>query len=147
MVSGASNLTLRRANPDDAAFLTGLRNTLSPYFLSPVPATVERTLTMLNESQTFIVERDSRPVGTFSFYDVRFGRAEFGRFMVLLEEQGKGIAKWVVEEAIRRACEFGLRRLILTVRRDNKQAIGIYETHDFVVILEEESHILMGRVL
>lgn len=147
MVSKASNLTLRRASPDDAAFITGLRNTLAPYFLSPVPATVERTLTMLGESQTFIVERGSHPVGTFSFYDVRLGHAEFGRFMILLEEQGRGIAKWVLVEAIRRAREFGLRYLMLTVRRDNKQAISIYERHGFISILEKESHILMRRVL
>ena len=148
MGSDPLHLTLRRASPDDAAFITNLRNALAAYFLSPVPATVERTRTMLGESQTFIAECEGHPVGTFAFYDVQFGRAEFGRFMVLPEEQGKGIGKWVLEAAIWRARGFGLRHLILTVRKDSKAAItNLYTRYGFCTILEEETHVLMRRLL
>lgn len=147
MASDPSGLRLRLANNSDAAFLVGLRNALASYFISQGPATEERTKKMLAESQTFVVEREGHSVGAFSFYDVQGGQAEFGRFMVLPEEQGKGIGEWVLAGAIWRAKGFGIRQLILTVRKDNDTAISLYAAHSFVPFREEEGYIIMRRVL
>jgi ribosomal protein S18 acetylase RimI-like enzyme len=147
MASDPSNLTLRLANNGDAAFLADLRNALAPYFISQGSATEELTKVLLAESQTFMVIQGFRLVGAFSFYDVQDGQAEFGRFMVLPEEQGKGIGQWVLEEAIHRAWGFGIRQLILTVRKDNDMAIGLYAACGFSPIREEEGYVVMRRVL
>lgn len=147
MVLDPSSLQLRLANNSDAAFLAGLRNALASYFISQGPATLGRTLTMLGESQTFVVEQGGRSVGAFAFYNVQNGQAEFGRFMVLPSEQGKGIGRWVLEEAIRRAWGFGIRQLVLTARKANDTAIDIYATCGFSPIQEEEGYIVMRRIL
>jgi ribosomal-protein-alanine N-acetyltransferase len=54
-----------------------------------------------------------------------------GNVAVTTKRQGRGIAKRLLTEGIRIACERGVRLATLEVRSSNERAIGLYERYGF----------------
>ena len=147
MVSEVSTLRLRPAGARDVPFLVDLRNALASSFLSQFPATQAKTLRLLATSGTYITERDGKPVGSFSLYNIQGIKAEFGRFMVAPEAQGNGIGSWALERALEKAGEQRIRRLELMVREDNTEAINLYSKHGFTPVRRGPGYAVMRRNL
>lgn len=134
-VVSAPSCTLRPATRLDAAFLTALRNELAEHFLSSVPATEEKTLELLAESYTYVVEVDGRGVGSFALmpHSPTVGRElEFGRFMVARWAQGRGYGRMLLRHAIEVARCLGATSLYL-VAKPESVACGLYKDVGFEV--------------
>jgi len=147
MVSEVSTLRLRPAAARDVPFLVDLRNALASSFLSQFPATQAKTLRLLATSGTYIIERDGKPVGSFALYNVQGTKAEFGRFMVAPDAQGNGVGSWALERALEKVREQRIRRLELTVREDNAEAINLYSKHGFSPVRRGPGYAVMRRSL
>ncbi len=62
--------------------------------------------------------------------------------------QGKGYGSLLLQEFERRAVEvYGIRKLHLTVRADNKQAIRAYERNGWIRVQEREGSLQMRKVV
>jgi len=76
----------------------------------------------------FIILLDEKPVGYYSLYDARDGRAEISVLIGDKAEQGKGYGK----EALRLLCdtafkELGLKELFARVDEDNTPSLRIFD--------------------
>lgn len=131
--SVVTGLKLRLATAEDAPFLVALRNRLAKHFLSSEPATLEKTVELLGESQTYILEIDGRLVGSFALYRHRGERLEFGRFMIEPRTAGNGYGRMMLEFAIREARRLGARRLHLVTVPSNLAARTLYDDAGFKV--------------
>ena len=133
MVSEVSARSVRRATLADVEFLVALRNQLAVHFLNPRPATVEKTMELLADSQTWMLELDGRRAGTFALYKFDGHAMEFGRFMIAPEYQYRGLGKLALETAIAEAKELGTKRLHLLVKDNSSAAIHLYIRFGFSI--------------
>jgi len=140
-------LKARRANAGDADFLTDLRNTLASGFLSQMRATRQKTLLLLAGSRTYIIERKGQRLGSFALYNQHNNKAEFGRFMVVPEEQRNGLGAWALDKAFELAQAQRVNRLTLTVREDNAVASNLYTKQGFFPVRRGPGYTVMERVL
>ena len=131
--SVASGLRLRPAEVGDAEWLADLRNRLADHFLSPEPATAERTVQLLDDSRTYVLEVDGRLVGSWALYRQRGDRIEFGRFMLEPRLRRNGFGRLMLEYAIEQARELGARRLQLVTKSSNRAAHSLYDEMGFEV--------------
>jgi len=132
-VFAATGLNLRPATPEDARLLVALRNRLAEHFLSPQPATVEKTMELLDDSLTYVLEVDGRFAGGFALYRRRGDRLEFGRFMIEPWAAGNGYGRLMLEFAIEEARRLGARCLHLVTKPQNAAAFALYEDVGFRV--------------
>ena len=131
--SVASGLRLRPAQEEDVPFLVDLRNRLADHFLSSEPATVEKTVQLLDEDHTFVMEVNGRLAGSFALYRPRGDRLEFGRFMLEPWAAGNGYGRVMLEYAIEEARRLGARRLRLVTKPRNVAACSLYDEMGFQV--------------
>ena len=129
--SVASGLRLRPAEVGDAEWLADLRNRLADHFLSPEPATTEKTVQLLDDSHTYVLEVDGRLVGSWALYRQRGDRMEFGRFMLEPRLRRNGFGRLMLEYAIEQARELGVRRLQLVTKPLNVAAHELYREAGF----------------
>src|SRR3990172_5036958 len=108
MGSAPSVPKLRRASTNDAAALALLRNQLKDHFFSPIDATPEKTLELLQESQTYVAEANDIVIGSCAIYNRQDIIAEFGRLMVDAQYQGHGYGKALLEHAMGQAQQDGI---------------------------------------
>jgi len=130
--SVASSLRLRPAEVGDADWLADLRNRLAEHFLSSAPATAEKTVQLLDDSHTYVLEVDGRRVGSWALYRQRGDRMEFGRFMLEPRERRNGVGRLMLEYAIAQARELGVRRLQLVAKPLSVAAHELYGEVGFV---------------
>lgn len=131
--SVASGLRLRPAQLQDARFLVDLRNRLADHFLSAEPATVEKTVEMLAEDRTFVMELNGQLAGSFALYRPRGDRLEFGRFMLEPRLHGNGYGRVMLRYALEVARTMGARHLRLVTKPQNWAAIELYGEMGFGV--------------
>jgi L-amino acid N-acyltransferase YncA len=90
----------------------------------------------------FAVENDGRVIGSASLY----GNGKVSLW-IEQEEQGLGLGKESLRQLITRARNAGMKRLWLEVSRDNRRAIGLYETMGFSVFSRKKGLICYEVVL
>lgn len=101
----------------------------------------------INNKEMHVIEVDDKIIGAFSLST--FDNPEYhvinwssnnkkwfylNRLVILPSEQGKGYAKYAMKYIDKFAIENNYEVIRLTVHRDNKNAIGLYEKFGFVKI-------------
>jgi RimJ/RimL family protein N-acetyltransferase len=140
MVDG--DLTLREVRREDAQLLLDLRNDERTrwYFGEGREVDgedhrqfVERYFSPANDDRWFIVELESRPIGTISLYGVSLpeGKATWGRFVIAPETRGQGWGRRALALLIRHAEEIGVVDLDCEVIASNDHAIRLYRSCGF----------------
>ncbi len=77
-----------------------------------------------------VVEEQGRVVGYIIGWIIE-DEFHIGNVAVTARRQGRGVAKRLLTEGIRIACEQGVRLATLEVRSSNERAIGLYERYGF----------------
>nr|WP_225311426.1 GNAT family N-acetyltransferase [Microbispora cellulosiformans] len=128
----------------------GLRALLAAYHLRteeekgvPVPgvadlperyrAEVEDPGAAFERDVVLVARRDGSAVGCVVLTEAAGGRAEIKRLWVDPDERGRGVAGALVQAALARAREAGLRSVRLSVWRWRTTAIALYERLGFAV--------------
>ncbi len=77
-----------------------------------------------------VVEEQGRVIGYVVGWIIE-DEFHIGNVAVTTKRQGRGVAKRLLTEGIRIACEQGVRMATLEVRSSNERAIGLYEHYGF----------------
>lgn len=78
------------------------------------------------DPKIFAIENEGRVIGSASLY--RDGKISL---WIEQEEQGLGLGKESLRQLVTKARNAGMKRLWLEVSRDNRRAVGLYETMGF----------------
>jgi L-amino acid N-acyltransferase YncA len=137
---------IRDATPEDLPAIVGIYNSAVPTRVSTAdtePIPVEARSAWFDEHEPsrrpiWVMEDEGEIVGWLSlsdFYDARpayHATAEVGVY-VLPNHHRKGIGRRLVEEALRRAPEFGLSTLTAGAFAHNEASVGLFEDFGFDV--------------
>lgn len=88
--------------------------------------------------------------GVVAIYDINLitKQAEFGRIMIDPNVQGNGVGEKVLDSIIHFSKDvMQLRKLILTVKKNNKNALNLYIKKHFVKVSEKEKLLFMELLL
>jgi RimJ/RimL family protein N-acetyltransferase len=138
---------LREITEEDSETVVRWRNAElgGKVFFSDEVLTVERQLEWMKayrqnlSDRAFIIEKDRRPIGMVSLYNIHEDKAEFGRLLIgETEFRGQGFAK----EASKMVLDYGFNKLGLKsiyarVFEDNEPAVRLYLSLGFKVIEKE----------
>jgi GNAT superfamily N-acetyltransferase len=148
-VFGRPTVTFRNARPDELELLSGLIGAAYAEYESSYPpavwpgyyATVTNTRDLPPAAELIVAETEGRIAGCVTFYadgrDSRQGEWPQGwagilRLAVPPDKRGAGIGRALVEEAIRRCRERGVRTLALHTTVWMDVARNMYERMGFV---------------
>jgi RimJ/RimL family protein N-acetyltransferase len=86
-----------------------------------------------------------KPIGCFGLkhIDLGHGKAEYWGYIGIPEFWGKGIGKWMLDQAITRAELAGLHALHLQVLADNERAVRLYHRCGFVEVARDNQLLTM----
>jgi RimJ/RimL family protein N-acetyltransferase len=135
------SVTLRRATPDDAAFLLELvsdddtRPFLSGRAADDVAAQIERSQSEPDDFGWFVVECEGEPAGCVAFHRVseQHGIAEGGRFVIHPRFRGRGLGVEAARAFQRLLLlELGFHRIELQVYGFNERALVHAERSGYV---------------
>jgi L-phenylalanine/L-methionine N-acetyltransferase len=156
-----NNITIRSAEPEDAAALSALIGSegvfegTSQLPLMPVASRLDR-FSKLDPAGLLLVACDTTaernaPIGMIGLHLVQPGlRRSHVRGLgisVAREYQGRGVGDRLMQAAMHWADQWaGILRIELTVLCDNQRAIALYERHGFVTEGIMRGHILRDGV-
>ncbi len=95
----------------------------------------ERVMSGEVEQFVIVIKDSGEEIGSQFFKDIdkSTGRAEYGIYIGMEEQLGKGYGTEVMELALEYAAvEMGLKEVILKVLAGNERALAIYRSHGFV---------------
>lgn len=152
------NVRLRLLEEEDLplTFTWRNRDDIRIWFFHSEPITIKNHYAWFNKYKSldddyvFIIEFMDKPVGQVALYHIDWQKqsAEYGRLMIGEDKaKGKGIAKIATDLII----EFGfytlnLKEIYLEVKKQNINAIKLYERCGFSHIEERQDSLLMKKV-
>jgi putative acetyltransferase len=130
---------LRSATSADSEQIMGLVCTvLSEYHLKPDPQCTDADLKDIEQSYlrrggVFYVleEKDGSIVGSYGLYPMQPGVCELRKMYLHRDYRGKGHGRHMLEDALAKARQLGLRRITLETASVLKEAIRLYESYGF----------------
>ena len=136
-------IILRRIQPGDESALVAFYNDLSeasrrtfrPFGittqLADCEAVIQENRPEAGKKFDLVAVRGTRIVGWSFLWDLKSEEPEFG-LGIADEVQGKGLGSALMDRVKKAARERGLRKVILTVVKDNEVAWRMYEKRGFV---------------
>lgn len=91
------------------------------------------------------IEYDGKPVGAFGLKNINDGSAEYWGYIGEKELWGRGIGRWMVEQAVERGRERGVDNVYLKVSQENTRAINLYKRCGFEARKLEDDVVWMDR--
>jgi putative acetyltransferase len=129
---------LRRAkHVDEKAVLDLVKKVLAGYGLKINSAETDKDLSDLdkyyfNENGYFaVIELDGSIVGSYGLCRISDSACELRKMYLLLEHQGKGFGKMMMEDALKKAKELGYCEIILETNKKLDKAIHLYFKYGF----------------
>lgn len=131
---------LRPANNSDREDITRLVfDVLREYGLKPDPASTDADLVDIKSSYfdrdgTFLVleEKDDSIIGAYGLYPMEDQTCELRKMYIQKAYRGKGLGKFLLEDALSRARQLGFKTMILETASVLKEAIALYKNYGFV---------------
>jgi len=127
---------IRRANTRDIPWLVDIRNRLTSFFVSQMPATKSKTLKRITDpsAYVFILEQADKPVGTFCIRHHHDGTGEFGQFMVEPHLWSNGYGQFMLARALDEARKLKLKKLWLVSLKNGVVSQRVYRKAGFVTV-------------
>jgi len=131
---------LRPANNKDCDDIAKLvYGILREYDLKPDPACTDADIEDIESSYfgrggTFIVleTEDGSIIGAYGLYPAQEHACELRKMYLQKEHRGKGLGKFLLEDALSKARQLGFERMILETAAVLKEAIALYKSYGFV---------------
>jgi N-acetylglutamate synthase-like GNAT family acetyltransferase len=131
-------INFRRANEkDQLAIQKVVFSVLEEYGLRPEPLETDRDLSDLekfyfqNGGYFEVCEIDGKIVGTWGLHLFETNSCELRKMYLLPSLRGKGIGKKMLDRAIQKARELGMKSVELETASVLKEAIGMYQKYGF----------------
>lgn len=126
-------------NKDSESIARLVFEVLREYGLKPDPASTDADLKDIESSYfqrggTFLVleEKDDSIVGAYGLYPMENQTCELRKMYLHKAYRGKGLGKFLLEDALSRARQFGFREVVLETASVLKEAIALYKSYGFV---------------
>lgn len=98
--------------------------------------------------QFFLLDLDQKPAGYFSFYNVAEKESiKLSRVFIDESARGKGLFRYAFDYMVDMGRKSGMKFMFLTVNKNNKSAINVYEKTGFEKIEEARFDIGGGFVM
>lgn len=131
---------LRRAENKDCENVARLvYGVLKEYGLKPDPACTDADIKDIESSYfgrggTFFVleAEDSSIVGAYGLYPIDKQMCELRKMYLYKAHRGKGLGKFLLEDAFSKARQLGFKKMILETASVLKEAISLYRSYGFV---------------
>jgi putative acetyltransferase len=131
---------LRPANNRDCDSITNLvYGILREYELKPDPACTDSDIKDIESSYfarggTFFVleAEDGTIIGAYGLYPVYEQTCELRKMYLHKAHRGKGLGKFLLEDALSKARQLGFEKVILETASVLKEAIALYKSYGFV---------------
>jgi putative acetyltransferase len=131
---------LRRAENKDCENVARLvYGVLKEYGLKPDPACTDADIKDIESSYfgrggTFFVleAEDSSIVGAYGLYPIDKQMCELRKMYLHKAHRGKGLGKFLLEDAFSKARQLGFKKMILETASVLKEAISLYRSYGFV---------------
>lgn len=131
---------LRPADNKDCENLTRLvYGVLKEYGLKPDPACTDDDIkdiesSYFNRGGTFHVleAEDSSIIGAYGLYPMDGRTCELRKMYLDKAHRGKGLGKFLLEDALSKAKQCGFERMILETASVLKEAIALYKSYGFI---------------
>jgi len=131
---------LRPANNKDCDKVTSLvYSILREYDLKPDPACTDADIKDIESSyfnrggMFFVLEaKDSSIIGAYGLYPIDKKTCELRKMYLHKTHRGKGLGKFLLDDALSKARKIGFKRIILETASVLKEAIALYKSYGFV---------------
>ena len=131
---------LRPADNKDCEIVARLvYGILEEYGLSPDPACTDADIKDIESSyfgrggKFFVLEtEDGLIIGAYGLYPVEERTCELRKMYLQKTYRGKGLGKFLLEDALSKARQLGFERMILETASVLKEAIALYKSYGFV---------------
>ncbi|UCG57866.1 MAG: GNAT family N-acetyltransferase [Phycisphaerales bacterium] len=131
---------LRFATNEDSEAITNLVfDVLRRYDLRPDPDCTDADLKDIERSYFergggfyVLQEQDGSIVGAYGLYPLGGRTCELRKMYLRLAYRGKGLGKFLLDDAVARAKKMGFERIVLETASVLKEAIGLYRSYGFV---------------
>ena len=131
---------LRLANNKDCDNIADLvYGILREYNLKPDPACTDADIkdiesSYFGRSGTFFVleTEDGSIIGAYGLYPVEEHTCELRKMYLHKAHRGKGLGKFLLEDALSKARQLGFERMVLETASVLKEAIVLYKSYGFV---------------
>lgn len=131
---------LRPANNKDCDNIADLvYDILREYDLKPDPVCTDADIKNIESSYfgrggTFFVleTEDGSIIGAYGLYPVKEHTCELRKMYLHKAHRGKGLGKFLLEDALSKARRLGFKRMILETASVLKEAIALYKSYGFV---------------
>jgi putative acetyltransferase len=135
-----NNLRLRIAHNTDCKQITDLvYGVLKEYGLKPDPACTDADIKDVESSyfdrggRFFVLEaEDGSIIGAYGLYPVEEHTCELRKMYLHKAHRGKGLGKFLLEDALSKARQLGFEKMILETASVLKEAIVLYKSYGFV---------------
>ena len=135
-----SRPSLRPANNKDCQDIARLvYGILKEYGLKPDPACTDADIKDIESSYfgrggTFFVleDEDGSIIGAYGLYPIGKKTCELRKMYLHKAYRGKGLGKFLLEDALSKARHLGFERMILETASVLKEAIALYKSYGFV---------------
>ncbi len=135
-----NNLRLRIAHNTDCKQITDLvYGVLKEYGLKPDPACTDADIKDIESSyfgrggKFFVLEtEDGSIIGAYGLYPVDEQTCELRKMYLKKAHRGKGLGKFLLEDALSKARQLGFEKMILETASVLKEAIALYKSYGFV---------------
>jgi putative acetyltransferase len=134
-----NNLRLKIAHNTDSKQITDLvYGVLKEYGLKPDPACTDADIKDIESSYfgrggTFFVleAEDGSIVGAYGLYPIDGQTCELRKMYLHKAHRGKGLGKFLLEDALSKAGQLGFKKMILETASVLKEAIALYKSYGF----------------
>lgn len=131
---------LRPADNEDSEDVARLvYGVLKEYGLKPDPDRTDADLKDIESSYfgrggTFFVleNEDGSIVGAYGIYSIDKQTCELRKMYMYKAHRGKGLGKFLLEDALAKARQLGFRKMVLETASVLKEAIALYKSYGFV---------------
>jgi len=131
---------LRSANNKDRDNIAGLVfGILREYDLKPDPACTDADIKDVEFSyfarggKFFVLEtEDGSIIGAYGLYPIDEKTCELRKMYLHKAHRGKGLGKFLLEDALSKARQLGFERMILETASVLKEAIALYKSYGFI---------------
>jgi RimJ/RimL family protein N-acetyltransferase len=123
------------------------RLTMTPLFEREDQEEWYRSLDERTDYRVWGIEVDGRPAGVLGLKNIEPPQAEYFGYLGIRELWGQGLGRHMLDEAVARARELGLSRLVLRVWTQNVRAKRLYAAYGFRLVGNDGDAELMEHEL
>lgn len=130
---------LRKANKGDESKIMDLvKSVLSDYGLKTNSNETDKDLSDLENyyysrnGWFAVIEKDNEIIGSYGIFKIDEKTCELRKMYLLVNYQGQGLGRLMMDDALKRARELGYSEIVLETNKLLDKAISLYVKYEFV---------------